>query len=101
LLAAAFAHDVRVITLCYRSWALWLLGYPNLAIADADEAIRNAREISQAATLMSALCFASLPHVFSGRYVAANALLDEVTALADQKGSLIWKAFGMMVMSAP
>jgi predicted ATPase len=45
---------------------------------------------------MSALCFASLPHVFSGRYVAANALLDEVTALADQKGSLIWKAFGMM-----
>ena len=45
---------------------------------------------------MSALCFASLPHVFSGRYAAANALLDEVVALADQKGSLIWKTFGMM-----
>jgi predicted ATPase len=96
LLAAAFAHDVRVITLCYRSWALWLLGYPNLAVADADQAVRNAREIGQAATLMSALCFASLPHVFSGRYLAANALLDELVALADQKGSLIWKAFGMM-----
>ena len=95
-LAAAFAHDVRVITLCYRSWALWLLGYPSLAAADADQAVRNAREISQAATLMSALCFASLPHVFSGRYEAANALLDEVVALADQKGSSVWKAFGMM-----
>jgi class 3 adenylate cyclase/predicted ATPase len=96
LLAANFAHDVRVITMCYRSWALWLLGYPNLAVADADQAVRNAREISQAATLMSALCFASLPHVFSGRYLAADALLDEVVALADQKGSLVWKAFGMM-----
>jgi class 3 adenylate cyclase/predicted ATPase len=96
LLAANFAHDVRVITMCYRSWALWLLGYPNLAVADADQAVRNAREISQAATLMSALCFASLPHVFSGRYLAADALLDEVVALADQKGSLVWKAFAMM-----
>jgi class 3 adenylate cyclase/predicted ATPase len=96
LLAMGFAHDVRAITLCYRSWALWLLGYPSLAVADADQAVRNAREISQAATLMSALCFASLPHVFSGRYAAANALLDEVVALADQKGSLVWKAFGTM-----
>ena len=96
LLAANFAHDVRVITMCYRSWALWLLGYPNHAVADADQAVRNAREISQAATLMAALCFASLPHVFSGRYLAADALLDEVVALADQKGSLVWKAFGMM-----
>jgi predicted ATPase len=96
LLAATFAHDVRVITMCYRSWALWLLGYPNVAFADADQAVRNARDISQATTLMSALCFASLPHVFSGRYVAASALLAEVVALADQKGSSVWKAFGMM-----
>jgi class 3 adenylate cyclase/predicted ATPase len=96
LLATGFAHDVRVITLCYRSWALWLLGYPSLAVADAEQAVRDAREISQAATLMSALCFASLPHVFGGRYAAANALLEEVVALADQKGSLIWKAFGLM-----
>jgi class 3 adenylate cyclase/predicted ATPase len=99
LLATGFAHDVRVITLCYRAWALWLLGYPSLAIADADQAVRNAREISQAATLMSALCFASLPQVFSGRYAAANDLLDEVVALADQKGALIWKTFAMMNQS--
>src|SRR5262249_45395479 len=96
LLATGFAHDVGVMTLCYRSWALWLLGYPSVAIADADQAVKNAREISQAATLMAALCFASLPHVFSGRYAAANALLDEVVALADQKGTLIWNTFGKM-----
>jgi predicted ATPase len=96
LLATGFAHDVRVITLCYRAWALWLLGYPSLAIADADQAVRNAREISQAATLMSALCFATIPHVFSGRYAAANDLLREVVVLADQKGALIWKTFAMM-----
>jgi predicted ATPase len=37
-----------------------------------------------------------VPHVFSGRYATAIALLDEVVVLADQKGSLIWKALGMM-----
>ena len=42
-------------TLSYRSLALWLLGYPEAALADADQALKDAREIGQAATLMYAL----------------------------------------------
>ena len=45
--------------LSYRSWALWLLGYPEAALADAEQALRDAREIGQAATLMFALGFAT------------------------------------------
>ena len=82
--------------LSYRSLALWLLGYPEAALADADHALKDAREIGQAATLMYALTIASLTHIYCGNYAAANAQVDELVALADEKGALFWKALGMM-----
>ena len=54
-LATRFGQDVRVAILSYRSLALWLLGYPEAALADAEHALKDAREIGQAATLMYAL----------------------------------------------
>ena len=54
-LATRFGQDVRVAIMSYRSLALWLLGYPEAALADADHALKDAREIGQAATLMFAL----------------------------------------------
>jgi predicted ATPase len=87
---------IRVMMLCYRSWVMWCLGYPGAALADADQALSDAREIGHPTSLMVALCFASLTYVLGGRYEAANAQLDEVVALADQKGAFFWKAFGMM-----
>jgi predicted ATPase len=45
---------------------------------------------------MFALFHASLPVVCCGHYAAANALLDKLVALADEKGSLFWKALGML-----
>ena len=95
-LATRFGQDARVAILSYRSWALWLLGYPEAALADAEHALKDAREIGQAATLMYALAIASFTHILCGNYAAANALLDELVALADEKGALFWKARGMM-----
>ena len=46
--------DVGGAILSYRAWALWLLGYPEAALADADHAIGDARKIGHAATLMVA-----------------------------------------------
>ena len=95
-LATRFGQDPRVATLCSRSWALWSLGYPEAALADADRAIGDAREIGQAATLMVALSFATTTYVLCGNYAAANALVDELVALAGEKGAVQWKAWGMM-----
>ena len=36
--------DVEGAILSYRAWALWLLGYPNAALADAGPAIGDARK---------------------------------------------------------
>ena len=71
--------------LSFRSLALWMLGYPEAALADTDHALKDAREIGQAATLMFALSFASFHHVHCGNYVAANAQADELVALAGRK----------------
>ena len=51
-LAMRFAQDIRMAILSYRSQALWLLGYPKAALADTKDALSDAREIGQAATLM-------------------------------------------------
>ena len=95
-LGARFGQDVRVTILSYRSRALWMLGYPEAARRDAEQALTNAREIGQAATLMFAVGHVPLTHIFCGEYETANAQLDEVVALADEKGTSFWKALGMM-----
>jgi predicted ATPase len=66
------------------------------ALADHEEALRDAREIGHAATLMYALSNAAMMHIFCGSVATATALTNELVALADEKGASFWKAFGMM-----
>jgi class 3 adenylate cyclase/predicted ATPase len=94
-LATRFGQDAGVSILCFRSLALWLLGYHDAALADSERALKDAREIGQAATLMFALLHASMTHICCGNYATANALLDELVPLADEKGASFWKAYGM------
>ena len=95
-LATRFGQDAGVTILSWRPLALWLLGYPEAALADLEHALTNAREIGHAATLMLALYVTGLTHILCGNYAAANAQSDEVVPLADEKGSTMWKAYGML-----
>ena len=96
-LATRFGQDVGVAILSFRSLALWLLGYPDAALADTNHALKDAREIGQAATLMYALNQTTMSvHIPCGSYRAAKAALEEAIALADEKGALFWNALGTM-----
>ena len=95
-LATRFGQEVRVAIFSFRSIALWVLGYPNAALEDVKHALDNAREIGQVATLMYALTNTSPVLVGCGSYELANAQLDELIALADEKGASYWKAIGML-----
>jgi class 3 adenylate cyclase/predicted ATPase len=97
LLATRFGVDLGAAVLSRRSLALWLLGYPEAALADADHAIEDAREIDHAATLIHALATTPLTLIHCGNYATASAQSAEVVALADEKGALLWKAYGMMI----
>ena len=98
-LATRFWIDSRIVILCYRSLAAWVLGYPAAAISDSDQAVSDGRDIGQAGSLMYALLLASFTHTYCGNYATATALVDEVTALADEKGSLIAKAIGTLIQA--
>jgi predicted ATPase len=94
-LTTRFGQDTRVAALFYRSWALWALGYPDAALADIERALKDAREIGQAATLMLALAWTSPTQFYCGKYAAVNAQAKELVTLADEKGSVYWKAAAM------
>jgi class 3 adenylate cyclase/predicted ATPase len=95
-LATRFGQDVGVAILSLRSWALSVLGFRHAALADTERAIKEAREIGQAATLMYALLVASITYVICGNYAEANIIIDELIAVADQTGSLFWGAWALM-----
>ena len=95
-LATRFGQDVGAATLCWKSLAFWLLGYPEAALADTEHALMVAREIGHSATLMYVLNFSAWTHIHCGNYATTNALVDEFSALKDQTGSVFWGAWGMM-----
>jgi len=87
--------DIRVAILANRSIGLWPLGYPEAALADAEQALQYAREVSQAPSLMFALLYTSITYSFCSNYTVAKALADELVALGDEKGATFWKAAGI------
>ena len=96
-LATRFGQDVGVVILSWRSWTVWVLGYPEAALADAERAIKNAREIGHAPTLMYALHFAPWTAILRGDYAEANARAGELIALGEQKGAAFWKEGGIVI----
>src|SRR5262249_42728549 len=93
-LATRFGQEMRVTILSLRSLDLWFLGYPDAAQADADQALKHAREIGQATSLMFALGSRTL--VQCGNYATATKHFDELIALANEKSALYWKATGLL-----
>jgi len=99
-LATQFGHDVRMSALCWRAMAVWILGYPEAALADVEHALTDAREIGHAATSMFALAHTSLALIHSGNHEPASALTNELIALAEQISSLYWKSYGAVLQGA-
>ena len=91
-LATRFGTDTKGAVLCWRALARWMLGHPDAALADADYALTDAREVGQAATLMFALANTAYTQLCCGNYAAVKARADEVVVLADEKGTSMWKA---------
>jgi class 3 adenylate cyclase/tetratricopeptide (TPR) repeat protein len=93
--ATRFGVDSRVSILSNRSWAQWILGYPKMALADADRALHDARDIGQPANLMY-LVHLGVPLIFCGKYTEANQLLDEIIALTNERGAIYFNEHGIM-----
>jgi predicted ATPase len=95
-LITRFGQDLRVTCLAFRSMVLWLLGYPEAALKDADCALMEARQLEHAATLMFTLNFPILINTYCGNYDAANERIKELAALAEEKGAAFRRAEGVL-----
>jgi class 3 adenylate cyclase/predicted ATPase len=87
-------RDVGVSLLSSRASCLYNLGYHAASRNDAERAVKNARETGQAATLLDPLQQAGFLYTLWGNYAAANALADELIAVADEREAPVWKALG-------
>ncbi|MET4804170.1 adenylate/guanylate cyclase domain-containing protein [Bradyrhizobium sp. LB11.1] len=96
-LATRFGHDILVSGLSWRALSNWALGRADAAKADAEHALREAREFGHAASLMYALAHVSLTLIQLGQLAAVAALADELVQLAEEKRSIFWKAYGMLL----
>ena len=96
-LATRFGQDIGVAILFQRALSLWMLGYPEAALADCNQAMKDAREIGLTTTLMPALLYTSITHILCGNDEIANRQASELVALANEKGSALWKAFGVLL----
>jgi hypothetical protein len=112
-LATRFGQDAGVTTLVWRSQALWALGYPQAALSrhdlsqgrtvgatsksrdlttafrDTDSALKNAREMGQAAALMPALTFGGLICNLCRNYTEAIALAQELMPMTGRASEAI------------
>ena len=99
-LVPRFGQDIRVAALGFRAIALWLLGYPALALADIESALKDGREIDHGPSLMYALHRTANINMHSGYYAAASKYADEMVIFATQKGVGFWKALGVIDQGA-
>jgi predicted ATPase len=87
----------RVQTLCLRSFALWLLGYPEAALIDINDGVSDARKSGHANDLIYALIFASWFDLICFRNCeTAKALADELVELGQKTGALAGQVQGMI-----
>ena len=98
-LATRFGHDILVSGLSWRALSSWALGRATQQwLKVLEHALeKEAREFGHAATADVCTC-SRVAYAHPARQLAAAAALaDELVQLAEEKGSIFWKAYGMLL----
>ena len=72
--------------------ALWSWAIPTPHLRMRVVPSRTREKSVKRPRLMAALAVPSITHILCGKYADATAQLDEAVALAEEKGSLFWRA---------
>jgi predicted ATPase len=90
-------HDPGVCCQDYAAFTLWVLGYPDQAREQSDEALRLAQELAHPFTLGNALIFAALLHQFRREGQAAQAQAEAAVTLCREHGFEEWVVYGRIL----
>jgi len=78
--------DPGVVCLCCAAWTLWILGYPDRAVARINEALTLARTLSHPYSLGFALNYASVLHTWRREVQVAQERAEALISLASEYG---------------
>lgn len=80
------------------AWQLWLLGYPEQAVAASAAAIASSREIAHPFTLVFALTCGSLLHQFRREVAGTAAHAEEASALAEEHEITLFEIWSSIML---
>ena len=90
-------HDPGVCCRYHGGLALWLLGWPDQAMAMAHDAVRLATELAQPYSLAIALCYVSFLHQFRGEARLAQEHAEATIARSVEQAYLQYRATGVLI----
>ncbi|WP_439672944.1 Guanylate cyclase domain-containing protein (plasmid) [Cupriavidus necator] len=93
----AFFLEPGVLGLAFVALDLWLLGYPDQALARSQEMLALAQTLSHSPDSANALTFAAELHLYRGETQPMWELAEALLALAAEHGLPFWLAYGTIL----
>jgi tetratricopeptide (TPR) repeat protein/predicted Ser/Thr protein kinase len=90
-------HDPGVCCRCFSVWGLWMLGFPDQALARSQEALTLARELSDPTTLAHAQHLIGWFHQFRRDATATRQLAEMLERLSAEQGLSTYGAGGSIL----
>src|SRR2546425_2419786 len=90
-------HDLGVSCRAFAAMTLWLLGYPEQALARRHEALALAHELSHPYSLVFARCLAAFVSQFHRDVPAVHEQAEAAVALSTEQGFAQWEVWGTSV----
>ncbi|MBL8812385.1 MAG: protein kinase [Planctomycetaceae bacterium] len=81
----------------YRSWALWLTGYPQQALEQSEKTLREAESLKHPFTVTLALSFSTWLHQFHRDIERTLAAASRALELAEEHGFQFWVGWGKVL----
>jgi predicted ATPase len=95
-LAFQYAQDPGIAGLCFLALTLWLLGYPDQALAKSRAALALARDVSHPLSLAFALTLIAMLHQLRREGHAAQEQAEAAITLCSEQGFAFWRAMGVI-----
>ena len=87
-------HDPGVCCRMHAAMALWVLGYPALALERSRAGLALAAELAHAGSIVNAFPFATVLHQLVGDGATLGDLVGSMVAMAAEHGFRQWMAYG-------
>jgi TOMM system kinase/cyclase fusion protein len=96
-LAFAFGQDPGITNGAYLAWNLWFLGYPDEALARAEQTAALGRALDHPLSIAFSTCFVAMIRNYRGEHAAARELCARVLPLCADRNFALWTAWATMM----